>query len=116
MPVIKVQSSVPTPDTAVVKDLLKNLSSKLSSHLGKPESYIMTAFEPVQIMTFAGTDEPVCYIEIKSIGKMAPAVTKAMSQDFCQCVKEKLEVPENRTYIEFADSERHMWGWNNTTF
>ncbi len=116
MPLIKVQSSVPAPHRSQVQDLLKNLSSKLAGHLGKPESYVMTAFEPEVAMTFAGTDDPACYIEIKSIGHMSPAQTKAMSQDFCQEVSDKLGVSKNRTYIEFADAERTMWGWNGSTF
>lgn len=116
MPLIKVQSSVAAPDDRVVKQLLKSLSSKLASHLNKPESYVMTAFEPEVAMTFAGTDEPVCYVEIKSIGKMSASQTKAMSQDFCQEIKDKLGVPVNRIYIEFADAVGSMWGWNGSTF
>ncbi|ACK71571.1 macrophage migration inhibitory factor family protein [Gloeothece citriformis PCC 7424] len=116
MPLIKVQSSLSAPDKTVVQDLLKTLSSKLAKHLGKPESYVMTAFEPGVNMTFAGTFEPVCYVEIKSIGKMKPEQTKAMSQDFCQEIEGKLGVPKNRTYIEFADAQGAMWGWNGSTF
>lgn len=116
MPLIKVQTSVAAPDSAVVEELLKNLSAKLAKHLGKPESYVMTAFEPSIAMTFAGTTDPVCYIEIKSVGSMNPGQTKAMSQDFCQLINEKLGIPTNRTYIEFADAKGSMWGWNASTF
>jgi phenylpyruvate tautomerase PptA (4-oxalocrotonate tautomerase family) len=116
MPLIKVQSSVAAPDSAVVEELLKSLSAKVAKHLGKPESYVMTSFEPGVKMSFAGTFEPVCYIEVKSIGKMNPSQTKAMSQDFCQQIQDRLGVPMNRVYIEFADAERTMWGWNGATF
>lgn len=116
MPLIKVQSSVAAPKSQAVEDLLKQLSAKLAKHLGKPESYVMTAFEPNVAMSFGGTFDPVCYIEIKSIGTMKPEQTKAMSQDFCQQVQEKLGVPINRVYIEFADAQRAMWGWNGSTF
>ncbi|MDB9356503.1 phenylpyruvate tautomerase MIF-related protein, partial [Nodularia spumigena CS-587/03] len=27
-----------------------------------------------------------------------------------------LGVPENRIYIEFADAQATMWGWNGATF
>lgn len=116
MPLIKVQSSVAAPESAAVEGLLKILSSKLATHVGKPESYVMTAFEPGVAMTFGGTVEPTCYVEVKSIGTMSPAQTKAMSQDFCQVVSEKLGVPINRIYIEFADAKGSMWGWNGSTF
>lgn len=116
MPLIKVQTSVTAPDKSVVEGLLKTLSAKLAQHLSKPESYVMTAFEPEVAMTFAGTFEPVCYVEIKSIGSMQPNQTKAMSQDFCQEISQTLGVPKNRIYIEFADATGTMWGWNGSTF
>lgn len=116
MPLIKVQTSVTAPDKSVVEGLLKTLSAKLAQHLSKPESYVMTAFEPEVAMTFAGTFEPVCYVEIKSIGIMQPNQTKAMSQDFCQEISQTLGVPKNRIYIEFADATGTMWGWNGSTF
>ena len=115
MPLIKVQTSVTAPDKAQIESMLKGLSASLSSHLGKPESYVMTAFEADVPMTFAGTTDPVCYIEIKSVGTMG-SKTKAMSQDFCTQVEAALGVPKNRTYIEFADAAGAMWGWNGTTF
>ncbi|MGA9379109.1 MAG: phenylpyruvate tautomerase MIF-related protein [Phormidium sp.] len=116
MPLIKVQTSITAPEKTKVESLLKTLSSGLAKHLGKPESYVMTAFEPDVAMTFAGTTDPVCYIEIKSIGNMSPAQTKSMSQDFCQQINQTLGVPANRIYIEFADAKGAMWGWNNSTF
>lgn len=115
MPLIKVQTSA-APDRTQVESLLKALSSSLATHLGKPEAYVMTAFEPNVAMTFAGTTDPVCYIEIKSVGNMTGAQTKSMSQDFCQKINQTLGVPTNRTYIEFADAKGAMWGWNGSTF
>lgn len=116
MPLIKIQTSVNTSDSGAVESLLTTLSAKLAKHLGKPESYVMTVFEPAIKMTFAGNFDPVCYIEIKSIGTISPAQTKAMSQDFCQEIQDKLGVPVNRTYIEFAEARGAMWGWNQSTF
>ncbi|MGB6298965.1 MAG: phenylpyruvate tautomerase MIF-related protein [Rivularia sp. (in: cyanobacteria)] len=116
MPLIKVQSSIPTPEKAEVEGMLKTLSSKLAKHVGKPESYVMTAFEGEVPMTFGGSTDPVCYIEIKNIGTMKPEQTKSMSQDFCQEINQALGVPANRIYIEFADAKGAMWGWNGSTF
>lgn len=116
MPLIKVQTSISAPEKSAVQELLKSLSAKLAKHTGKPESYVMTAFEADVAMTFAGTVEPVCYIEIKSVGSMNSAQTKSMSQDFCQEISQTLGVPANRIYIEFADAKGSMWGWNGSTF
>lgn len=116
MPLIKVQSSTKNINDNQVQNLLTTLSAKLAKHLGKPESYVMTAFEQNINMTFAGTFEPVCYVEIKSIGTMSPTQTKAMSQDFCDEINQQLGVNSNRIYIEFTDAKGAMWGWNGSTF
>lgn len=76
----------------------------------------MTAFEAETPMTFAGTTEPVCYVEIKSVGTMSSPQTKAMSQDFCEQLEASLGVSKQRIYIEFADAKGMMWGWNGSTF
>lgn len=116
MPLIKVQSSVSKPESAAVESLLTDLSANLAKHIGKPESYVMTAFESDVPMTFGGTFDPVCYVEIKSVGSMSSDQTKSMSQAFCSQISEKLSVPVDRIYIEFADAKGYMWGWNNKTF
>lgn len=116
MPLIKVQTSVANPDQEKVKDLLKNLSNKLAKHLGKPESYVMTIFESDLPMSFAGTFDPVCYLEIKSVGTMSSSQTKTMSEDFCNIINDNLGVSKNRIYIEFADAKGYLWGWNGSTF
>ena len=116
MPLIKVQSSVAQPDKSAVENLLASISANLAQHLGKPESYVMTAFEGDVPMTFGGSTDPACYVEIKSVGTMSSAQTQKMSQDFCRQISDKLDVPASRIYIEFADAKGYMWGWNESTF
>ncbi len=116
MPLIKVQTSIAAPDQTDVAALLKTLSASLARHTGKPESYVMTAFEPNVAMTFGGNFDPTCYIEIKSVGTMNPTQTRSMSQEFCETIEAQLGVPSDRTYIEFADAKGSMWGWNRSTF
>ena len=116
MPLIKVQSSVSKPESAAIKSLLSDLSASLAQQIGKPESYVMTAFEADVPMTFGGSFDPVCYVEVKSVGSMSSSQTKSMSQDFCSQISERLDVPRDRIYIEFADAKGYMWGWNGKTF
>lgn len=116
MPLIKIQTSAPRPDSAAIEGLLKSLSAELAQQLGKPESYVMTCFESDAAMTFAGSFDPACYIEIKSVGTMTANQTKAMSQAFCKAIEKSLGVPASRTYIEFANAQGFMWGWNDRTF
>ena len=61
-------------------------STKISDLTGKPENYVMTLLQINIPMTFAGTLEPCCYIEVKSIGSLIP---KAISKQLCENEKEK---------------------------
>jgi phenylpyruvate tautomerase PptA (4-oxalocrotonate tautomerase family) len=115
MPLIKVQTSAKA-DSSTTQLLLKQLSASLASHIGKPESYVMTALEAEVPMTFAGTSDPVCYIEIKNVGSISPTQTRSMSQDFCTQIEKSLGVPADRTYIEFTEAKGALWGWNGSTF
>ncbi|WP_059001906.1 phenylpyruvate tautomerase MIF-related protein [Leptolyngbya sp. NIES-2104] len=116
MPLIKVQTSIENPDSTQVNNLLQQLSATLAKHTSKPESYVMTALESGVPMTFGGTTDPTCYIEVKSVGSMTPDQTKSMSQDFCQQIEQSLKIPVDRIYIEFTDAKGYLWGWNGTTF
>ena len=116
MPLIKVQTSVSDTAALDIDGLLKSLSASLAKHLGKSDSYVMTAFEANTPMTFGGTSDPACYVEIKSVGTMGGQKTSAMSKAFCEKLSDVLDVPANRIYIEFADAAGAMWGWNGRTF
>ena len=115
MPLVKVQTSVVVAVAQGVR-LLSQLSARLAQHTGKPESYVMTLLESGTPMTFGGTTDPTCYLEIKNVGSLSPALTQTMSQDFCQQVQEILDILPNRIYIEFSDVKGAMWGWNGSTF
>lgn len=116
MPLIKVQTSIASPAQTTVESLLKQLSASLAKHTRKPESYVMTAFESDVPMTFGGSTDPVCYVEVKSVGSFSPDQTQSMSQDFCAQLSAATGVPTNRIYIEFGDAEGYLWGWNGSTF
>ena len=116
MPLLKVQSSISNPDPQIVTALLKGLSSKLAEHLKKSEAYVMTSFESGLPMTFGGTEEAACYVEIKSVGTMNALQTQAMSHEFCDYIESELGISKRRIYIEFADAKGAMWGWNGRTF
>jgi phenylpyruvate tautomerase len=117
MPLLTVKTSAPLPAAEAVESLLLEISALVARQLGKPESYVMTAFDAGVPMTFAGSSaEPVCYLELKSVGKLAPATTQALSSALCSLVEARLGVPAARTYIEFAGAEGYLWGWNGSTF
>ena len=112
MPFIQVNTSSKT----VVEDddLLQKAISKMVVNLtGKPENYVMTMIQRDIKMTFAGSDEPCCFIEIKSIGSLSPS---SMSKSLCELIESKTNINTNRIYIEFIDVKPSNWGFNSSTF
>jgi len=58
MPYVKIQSNTSIGEQQA-KDLLASISRLIAMELGKPESYVMVALEPLTPMMFAGSDEPL---------------------------------------------------------
>ncbi len=116
MPLIHVTTSAEAPAGDARDALLGELSRALSEHVGKPEKWVMTCLTPRAAMTFGGTTEPVCYVEVKNIGSFTPEQTERMSADFCARLSKALGVAPERIYIEYTNAVGHLWGWNGTTF
>jgi phenylpyruvate tautomerase len=114
MPYLKIQTNQPIEETTRTK-LLQQASKVVSQALGKPESYVMVALDPTIPMMFAGNDHPCTYLEMKSIG-LPESKTGTLSEALCQLMEKELGIPPNRTYIEFTDAPRAMWGWDRSTF
>ena len=98
MPLINVRTSVSNIENPEI--LLQELSKELALMTGKPEKYVMALLETDVPMLFSGSDNPCCYIEIKSIGAIKPS---EMSEVFCQIVSSKTDIPSSRIYIRFED-------------
>jgi len=96
-------------------DLLQQCSQLTASILGKPEGYVMVILEDNCRLIFGGNDQPAAYIEFKSIG-LPEDTTPGLSQTLCESISDATGIAANRIYIEFANADRHLWGWNNTTF
>lgn len=114
MPYLKIQTNIPMQSRAV-QDLLKKASYTVALHLGKPESYVMVAMEPSTPMHFAGTDAPLAYLELKSVG-LPQTKTKELSKMLSELLEKELSIPKDRVYIEFASASGPMWGWDGGTF
>jgi phenylpyruvate tautomerase len=117
MPLIRIVSSASTVGTSATADaLLRELSALLARELGKPEAYVMTCLEPRAAMTFAGTSDAACYVEVKNVGTFSPEITSRVSAAITTKVAAGLSVAHDRIYIEFADARPHMWGYDGGTF
>ena len=112
MPFIQVNTS----SKSVVENeylLQKDISKLVADLTGKPENYVMTLIKLDNRMTFAGSDEPCCFIQVKSIGSLNPS---SMSRSLCDLIASKTNINMNRIYIEFIDVESSNWGFNGSTF
>jgi phenylpyruvate tautomerase len=114
MPLLKLQTNR-IPDSVDRPALLQQLSAAVADLLGKPERYVMVSLEHNPRMLFAGNDAPLAYLELKSIG-LPGERTGEFSSALSNIVGETLDIPPERVYIEFADAQRHLWGWNGGTF
>jgi len=114
VPYLKIQTNRRVDDGRRT-ELLVAASRLLADILGKPERYVMVALDADVPMVFAASEAPLAYLELKSIG-LDEAATTGLSEHLCQLMAERLQVPVERVYIEFANAPRHMWGWNGSTF
>lgn len=97
------------------KTIIAEISASVAAILNKPESYVMIILQSDSGMLFGGSDAPLAYLELKSLG-LPEDRTGEFSSALCSVVSRLMGIPHDRTYIEFASPPRHFWGWNNSTF
>ena len=114
MPLLRIQTNQPLA-AATGNHLASNASQQVAAMLGKPERYVMVSLEHNPAMLFGGSDAPMAYLELKSIG-LPESRTAEFSQALADLLKTELDLPADRIYIEFTDAPRAMWGWNGGTF
>ncbi|PLX23782.1 MAG: hypothetical protein C0599_03905 [Salinivirgaceae bacterium] len=112
MPYFKVTTNVAIQEPRMSK-FLEDMHQFVVEELGKPEKYVMTAVDDQVAMRFGGSDAPLAFVEFKSIGL---SDTKKLSTAICDLLRLKLNIPVDRTYIEFVDEPRDKFGYNRTTF
>ncbi|HHL45399.1 MAG TPA: hypothetical protein ENJ24_02385 [Gammaproteobacteria bacterium] len=114
MPYLTIRTNRPVPEQARYQ-LLNKASALISKQLGKSENYVMASFEPPMTMLFGGSEAPLAYLELKSIGLPEQQVP-ALSEALCSLLEQEIGVPKERIYIEFSSAARNLWGWNGSTF
>ncbi|PIP02629.1 MAG: hypothetical protein COW18_02580 [Zetaproteobacteria bacterium CG12_big_fil_rev_8_21_14_0_65_54_13] len=112
MPYLHIHTNVEIADK---QTLLRIASSETAAMLGKPEAYVMVQISDASPMLFAGTDAPLAFVELKSLG-LNTTQTEAISLRLCALLSRELGVDAARIYIEFAAPERAMFGWDGGTF
>jgi phenylpyruvate tautomerase PptA (4-oxalocrotonate tautomerase family) len=112
MPYLKINTNQELHDS---NELIANLSKLVAGILQKPEKYVMIDVEDQRQMLFGGTDAPMIYCELKSIG-LPRKQTSDLSARLAGFLTEATHVPADRIYIEFVDATRSLWGWDGGTF
>ena len=111
MPLINIKTSFSEQEQ--LNQLLKEISICLTNLTGKPEKYVMASIQSNLAMTFGGSEEHCCYIEVKSIGSLNP---KQMSNEICNKINSITGIKKDRIYINFQDISPRDWGFNGSTF
>ncbi len=114
MPYLRIQTNQPLSATQQ-QNLLKSASNTVATALGKPERYVMIEINDNTPMMFAGTDEPLAYLELKSIDLPVDKTT-SLSASLCAMLNSSTGIAKDRVYIEFSSADRPMWGWDSKTF
>jgi phenylpyruvate tautomerase PptA (4-oxalocrotonate tautomerase family) len=114
MPYLKLQTNVELSKESKT-ELLTDLIALISKELNKPEKYVMTLIQDSQVMLFGPSDEPLAYLEFRSI-RLPEDQTKALSKSLTNFIKSRLNIEDARIFIQFINSDPHMWGFNATTF
>ena len=110
MPLLNISTNKKIQDEKI---FLSKSSDFISSLLNKPENFVMVKLTDSLQMYFSGTNEPCCFIEIKSIGSIEPS---KMSKPICEFFSNELKISKERIYIFFQNVDSKMWAWNCRTF
>jgi phenylpyruvate tautomerase PptA (4-oxalocrotonate tautomerase family) len=66
-------------------------------------------------MIFGGTYDDLAFIELRSI-RLPEQRTKSLSKSLTSLVKDHFKIDGDRVFINFANIEPHLWGYNSDTF
>lgn len=114
MPILRIVTNVSVP-AEERETVLAAASTTASELLGKPVSYVMVHLNDNAVLTFGGTADPACLLQLTSLG-LSEDQTKQFSSRLCDFVDAHFGVAGDRTYIEFTNPPRHMLGYDRRTF
>ena len=114
MPFLKLSTNV-TIEQSQSEPLLSGLSQLIAKETGKPERYVMVELAGGKAMLFGGSNQPLAYLECKSIG-LSATQAKALSVSISKLLTGILPLTAERIYIEFSNCPAEFWGWNGSTF
>ena len=102
MPLLNIQTNVDLGSQEQCNDFLAEASVVVANILSKPESYVMVMAQCNPHMLFAGNNEPLAYLELKSLG-LPEDKTADLSKALCDMMNKHFQIDNNRVYIEFKN-------------
>ena len=110
MPLLSVSTSIKIEDKNL---FLRNCSHLVSKLTKKPEQYVMVQVFDQTLMYFDKSQNPSCFVDLRSIGSINPSV---MAKEISIFISNEIGIPINRIYICFEDINASNWAWNGKTF
>lgn len=114
MPYLQLNTNLAV-DAEQSQQLLTECSRLLAKETSKPERYVMVEINPGKAMLFGDGDQPLAYLECKSIG-LSASQARSLSASLTTLLTAHLPLSADRIYIEFSNCAPEFWGWNGSTF
>lgn len=116
MPTFILKTNISSIDSHLELEIHNQIRSIISDSIGKSKEFVLTIVHQGVSMQFGETNNPCAYCELKNVGLLQPKITSQLSGLICSMIMEKINIASQQIYIEFQESERHLWGWNGKTF
>ena len=113
MPFIRVTANVPVSEGQAEK--IKTLLGQAIEIIpGKSEGWLMVQVEGEKALWMAGSDAPAAIAEVSVYGGADAQDYSAMTGRVCDILDSALDIPADRVYVKYAETEH--WGWNGSNF
>jgi phenylpyruvate tautomerase PptA (4-oxalocrotonate tautomerase family) len=116
MPTFIFHTNLKTIEPPTEEVLHQEIRGVIAQCIGKSEDFVLTIFNPNTSMQFGAKAGISAYCEVKNVGVLSPDTTDKIASFITEILSTKLKISPEQLYIEFQESERHLWGWNGKTF
>lgn len=114
MPLLRIETNVSLAKDQV-QHLMESLTELISSALNKPKRFVQIIVDQSKQMSFAGTQEPTAYLELRSLGLTGEKIELAASE-LTRWISNTLGIGPERIFINFIELDRAHWAWCGKTF
>jgi phenylpyruvate tautomerase PptA (4-oxalocrotonate tautomerase family) len=116
MPTFILHTDIKMIESPTEEVLHQEIRGVVAQCIGKSEDFVLTIFNPNTSMQFGAKAGISAYCEVKNVGALSRDTTDKIASFITEILSTKLKISPEQLYIEFQESERHLWGWNGKTF